>query len=190
MFDLFFLVMQMFCYTRQFVKYFSVRYMCFLYYTIVSNAESTHKMINLCESYTDQYLIKLIGYKCQAVVFYKCSSSQVLCFHVNNHDIQVVSCIKDIIYLGCFIKWESSDPLVLLTVSAFNKRFNAFIGDFDCVASEVNSHLPNSFVQTTCMVWYLINFTTVILIAYVLLGEKLWGIYIQCPVEPIESICL
>ena len=99
---------------------------------------SMRNMIKLCETYADQYLIKFNSNKCQSVVFDKCSSSIDPCFHVNN---QIVSCVKEIVYLGYVIKGDRSDPLVLPIVSAFNKKFNAFIGDLDCVASEVKGSL-------------------------------------------------
>lgn len=110
------------------------------------------KMINICEAYADEFLIKFNGNKCQSVIFDKCISSIEPYFHVNN---QVVSSVKEIVYLGYVIKGDRSDPLVLPIVSAFNKKFNAFIGDLDCVASEVKG----SLYQQYCTSMYGVIFT-------------------------------
>jgi hypothetical protein len=96
------------------------------------------KMINICEAYADDYLIKFNGNKCQSVVFDKCISSIDTGFNVNN---QTVSCVKEIVYLGYVIKGDRSDPLIQPIVASFNRKFNAFIGDLDCVASEIKGSL-------------------------------------------------
>ena len=111
-----------------------------------------NKMIYICESYAEKYMIKFNGNKCQSVVFSKGECDAQPRFKVNN---EVVTCVNEIVYLGYAIKGNRLDPLVTPIVSSFNRQFNAFIGDLDCLSS----HVKGSLFQQYCTSLYGVLFS-------------------------------
>ena len=100
------------------------------------------KMINICEQYADNFLIKFNGSKCQAVVFDRSDTDLEPNFYVNG---KCVTCVKDIVYLGYRLKGNRSDPLISSVVSDYNRKVNAFLGDLDCLSSEVKGALYQQY---------------------------------------------
>jgi len=96
------------------------------------------RMITICEEFADKFMIRFNGSKCQSVVFDRTQSDVKPEFYVNK---QKIECVHELVYLGYLIKGNRSDPLVQPVVSDFNKKFNAFIGDLDCLSSDVKASL-------------------------------------------------
>jgi hypothetical protein len=96
------------------------------------------KMISICEEFAEKFMIKFNGSKCQSVVFDRTVSDIKPEFYVNK---QLVGCVDELVYLGYLIKGDRSDPLVQPIITDFNKKFNAFIGDLDCLSSDVKGSL-------------------------------------------------
>ena len=77
-------------------------------------------------------MIKFNGSKCQGIVFEGCESNIEPEFYVNRRK---VICMRDMVYLGYLLKGNRTDPLLTPIVTDFNKKFNAFAGDLDCLSS-------------------------------------------------------
>ena len=96
------------------------------------------RMIKVCENYAEHFMIKFNGKKCQAIVFQGCKSNFEPEFYVNN---QKVAHVKELVYLGYLLNGDRADPMVKPIVNEFNRKFNAFVGDLDCLSSEVKGSL-------------------------------------------------
>ena len=107
-------------------------------FLLAPNQAAMHKMIEICETYANEYKIIFNGDKCQTIVFDKGDCQIEPVFYVSN---QKVACVKELVYLGYCIKGDRVDPQVKPIVVDFNRKVNALIGDLDCISSEVKGKL-------------------------------------------------
>jgi hypothetical protein len=96
------------------------------------------RMLQICENYAKSVMVKFNGSKSKVIVFDrgKCDVKPV--FTV---DGQVMECVTELDYLGHKLSGDCSDPHVQSVTNDFNCKFNAFIGDFQHVSSEVKGDL-------------------------------------------------
>lgn len=96
------------------------------------------KMIRLCEDYARNVMVKFNGSKSKVIVFDKGKCDMKPVFTV---DGQVLECVTKLDYLGYKLSGDRGDPHVQSVVDDLTCKFNAFIGDFQYVSSEVKGDL-------------------------------------------------
>ena len=99
------------------------------------------RMITICEDFAKEHDVIFNGSKSQLIVFGDNVCPNV---YVNN---QIVKVVTEIDYLGHKISKDRSNNLVKHIVNDFNIKFNSFMGDFQCITSEVKNSL---FKQYCC----------------------------------------
>ena len=62
-----------------------------------------------------------------------------------NTNGKCVSCVKDNVCLGYRLKCNRSEPLIAFVLSDYNRKVNAFLGDLDCLSSEVKGALYQQY---------------------------------------------
>lgn len=114
------------------------------------------RMLTICDNYAEKVRVKFNGAKSKALVFAKNNINIVPSFVINNEKIEYVS---DMLYLGHKIIANRGDSYISPVVTDFNRKFNAFIGDFDVLNSEVKTSLFQKYC-TSLYSSYFCDFTS------------------------------
>ena len=114
------------------------------------------RMLTICDNYAEKVRVKFNGAKSKALVFAKNNINIVPSFVINNEKIEYVS---DMLYLGHRIIANRGDSYISPVVTDFNRKFNAFIGDFDVLNSEVKTSLFQKYC-TSLYSSYFCDFTS------------------------------
>ena len=112
---------------------------------LAPTVQSLDRMINICETYANEYDIKFNSKKSQFMVFGKCRDN--IDVYLNGEKLEMVSKIK---YLGNVISNCINDPLMTNVKDDFVCKVNSFLANFPNVSSLVK----NSLFQQYCMSLY------------------------------------
>lgn len=104
-----------------------------------------NRMLDICDRYAKKVKVKFNGTKSKAMVFAKHSTEVVPRFVIGG---EVIECVPDMLYLGHKIIANRSDSHTKPVVTDFNRKFNAFIGDFDVLNSEVKISLFQKYCSS------------------------------------------
>jgi hypothetical protein len=106
-------------------------------------------MVAICEQYAEKHKILFNGRKSKLIVFNNTGDIRPK-IYVNKEQVEQVSKIT---YLGHTLHADRNNPHIEDIKRDFVSKFNAFIGDFSQVSSEINQRL----FYTYCMSMYGLN---------------------------------